>query len=67
MEGHRFYDLQRWGTAQAELDFYFAYDAVKLASALGGAKYTDKFKWVPIPQDQIDLVGADILKQNPGF
>lgn len=67
MEGHRFYDLQRWGTAQAELDYYFAYDAVKLASALGGAKYTERFKWVPIPQDQIDLVGSDILKQNPGF
>jgi tetratricopeptide (TPR) repeat protein len=67
MEGHRFYDLQRWGTAQAELDFYFAYDGVKLASALGGAKYTERFKWVPIPQNQIDLVGADILKQNPGF
>jgi starch-binding outer membrane protein, SusD/RagB family len=67
MEGHRFYDLVRWGTVQAELDFYFAYDGVKLASALGGSKYTDRFKWVPIPQDQIDLVGADILKQNPGF
>lgn len=67
MEGHRFYDLQRWGTAQAELDFYFAYDAVKLPAPLGGAKYSDKFKWVPIPQDQIDLVGADILKQNDGF
>ncbi|PZV84506.1 putative outer membrane starch-binding protein [Algoriphagus aquaeductus] len=67
MEGHRFYDLQRWGTAQAELDYYFAYDGVKLSSALGGAKYTDKFKWVPIPQDQIDLVGKDILIQNPGF
>jgi len=67
MEGHRFYDLQRWGTAQAELDFYFAYDGVKLASALGGSKYADKFKWVPIPQDQIDLVGKDILVQNPGF
>mgnify|MGYP003856407845 CR=1 FL=1 len=67
MEGHRFYDLQRWGTAQAELDFYFAYDGVKLASALGGSKYSDKFKFVPIPQDQIDLVGKDILVQNPGF
>ncbi len=67
MEGHRFFDLQRWGTAQQELDFYFAYDGVKLSSALGGAKYTDKYKWVPIPQDQIDLVGADILTQNPGF
>jgi len=67
MEGHRFYDFQRWGTAQAELDFYFAYDGVKLASALGGSKYSDRFKWVPIPQDQIDLVGTDILTQNPGF
>ena len=67
MEGHRFYDLQRWGTAQAELDFYFAYDGVKLSSALGGAKYSSNFKWVPIPQDQIDLVGKDILTQNPGF
>ncbi|GAB3222865.1 RagB/SusD family nutrient uptake outer membrane protein [Algoriphagus aestuariicola] len=68
MEGHRFYDLQRWGTAQAELDFYLAYDAVKLPAALGGgAKYTETYKWVPIPQDQIDLVGADILTQNPGF
>ncbi len=67
MEGHRFYDLQRWGTAQAELDFYFAYDSQKLPAPLGGAKYSDKYKWVPIPQDQIDLVGADILTQNPGF
>jgi starch-binding outer membrane protein, SusD/RagB family len=67
MEGHRFYDLQRWGTAQAELDFYFAYDGPKLPAALGGAKYTEKFKWVPIPQDQIDLVGSSILTQNPGF
>ena len=67
MEGHRFYDLQRWGTAKQELDFYFAYDGAKLSSALGGATYTDKFKWVPIPQNQIDLVGTDILTQNPGF
>ena len=67
MEGHRFYDLQRWGTAKQELDFYLAYDAAKLTSALGGATYTDKYKWVPIPQDQIDLVGSDILTQNPGF
>ncbi|MDP4656892.1 MAG: RagB/SusD family nutrient uptake outer membrane protein, partial [Algoriphagus sp.] len=65
MEGHRFYDLQRWGTAKQELDFYFAYDGAKLSSALGGATYTDKFKWVPIPQNQIDLVGTDILTQNP--
>jgi len=67
MEGHRFYDLVRWNTVQAELDFYFALDGVELAAALGGAKFTDKYRLVPIPQDQIDLVGSEILIQNPGF
>jgi starch-binding outer membrane protein, SusD/RagB family len=66
MEGHRFYDLQRWGTAKAELDFYLAYDSQKLPAPLGGAKYTDQFKWVPIPQREIDLQPG-ILTQNPGF
>jgi len=67
MEGHRFYDLVRWNTVQAELDFYLALDGTILTGALGGAKFTDKFRLVPIPQDQIDLVGSDILIQNPGF
>ncbi|MEB2780987.1 RagB/SusD family nutrient uptake outer membrane protein [Algoriphagus sp. C2-6-M1] len=67
MEGHRFYDLVRWNIAQEELDYYFALDGQILAAALGGAKYSDKYKLVPIPQDQIDLVGPDVLIQNPGF
>jgi len=67
MEGHRFYDLVRWNIAQQELDYYFALDGQILAAALGGSKYSDKYKFVPIPQDQIDLVGPEILIQNPGF
>ncbi|WP_100627618.1 RagB/SusD family nutrient uptake outer membrane protein [Algoriphagus formosus] len=67
MEGHRFYDLVRWNTVQEELDFYFALDGTILTGALGGARFTDQYRLVPIPQDQIDLVGADILIQNPGF
>jgi hypothetical protein len=67
MEGHRFYDLVRWNTVQEELDFYFTLDGQLLGAALGGAKFTEKYKLNPIPQDQIDLVGADILIQNPGF
>ena len=66
-EGHRFYDLVRWDTVQEELDRYFAYDGSILVAALGGAKFTDKHRFVPIPQDQIDLVGSDVLIQNPGF
>ena len=67
MEGHRFYDLVRWNTVQAELDAYLAYDSKILVAAFGGAKFTEKHKVLPIPQDQIDLVGSDILIQNSGF
>jgi len=67
MEGHSFYDLVRWNTVQAQLDAYLAYDSKILVAAFGGAKFTEKHKLLPIPQDQIDLVGSDILIQNPGF
>lgn len=67
MEGHRFYDLVRWNTVQAELDAYLAYDSKLLVAAFGGAKFTEKHKLLPVPQDQIDLVGSDVLIQNPGF
>jgi starch-binding outer membrane protein, SusD/RagB family len=67
MEGHRFYDLVRWGTAKAELDAYFALDGVLLPAAMGNTAFTEKHVWLPIPQNQIDLVGSSKLIQNPGF
>ena len=67
MEGHRFYDLVRWGTAAEELNAYLAFDGARLLNALGGATYIAKHSILPIPQNQIDLVGPDILIQNPGF
>ncbi|WP_339877148.1 RagB/SusD family nutrient uptake outer membrane protein [uncultured Algoriphagus sp.] len=67
MEGHRFYDLVRWGTASEELNAYLSFDGARLLNALGGATYTDKHSILPIPQNQIDLVGPDKLIQNPGF
>lgn len=68
MEGHRFYDLVRWGIAKAELDFYFALDGVLLSAALGGgASFTpNKDELLPIPQNQIDLMGGRLI-QNPGY
>lgn len=68
-EGHRFYDLVRWGTAEQELNAYLAYEAPKLPlGALTGARFTSgQDELLPIPQNQIDLLGADILKQNPGY
>lgn len=67
LEGHRFFDLVRWGVADKELNAYLTYEAARLTGALGTAKFTAKYELLPIPQGQIDLQGADVLKQNPGF
>lgn len=67
-EGHRFYDLVRWGIAESTINAYLTYESKFLAGTLGGAKFVaNKHELLPIPQDQIDIIGADILKQNPGY
>jgi len=67
-EGHRFFDLVRWGVAAPVLNAYLAYEGPKLPNTLGGARFTaGKDELLPIPQTQIDIQGKDILKQNPGF
>lgn len=68
MEGHRFYDLVRWDTAEQELNAYLDFEGERLINALGGgASFTNVHKLLPIPQNQIDLVGPEKLIQNPGF
>lgn len=67
-EGHRFFDLVRWGTAADELNTYLQYEAQTLVTKFGGASFTSgKNEYYPIPQTQIDIQGADILSQNPGY
>jgi hypothetical protein len=67
-EGHRLYDLVRWGVAAEVLNAYLAYDGAKLVLPLGGATFTaGKNEYYPIPQSQIDIQGPDVLKQNPGY
>jgi SPX domain protein involved in polyphosphate accumulation len=67
-EGHRFYDLVRWSMAEKEVNAYLVYESKFLNGTLGGSKFqTGKHELLPIPQGQIDLLGSDILKQNPGY
>lgn len=70
-EGHRFYDLVRWGIAEQTLNSYLTYDSRFLPTTLGGARFTTgKDEFLPIPQEEIDLLGAEgstTLKQNPGY
>jgi hypothetical protein len=68
LEGHRFYDLVRWGVAEPELNAYLQYEASKIPSHFAGARFTsNQDEYLPIPQRQIDLQGADVLKQNIGY
>ena len=67
-EGHRFFDLVRWGTASDELNAYLAYESKFLVAKFGGASFkVGKNEYYPIPQTQIDIQGSDVLSQNPGY
>ncbi|RZK46218.1 MAG: RagB/SusD family nutrient uptake outer membrane protein, partial [Pedobacter sp.] len=72
MEGHRFYDLVRWGIADVVLNTeYFAKENVRRASALAGSTFTKgKHEYLPIPEFAIARSikdGKETLKQNPGY
>ncbi len=67
-EGHRFFDLVRWGIAASALNDYLAYESQYLVTKFGGASFTTgKNEYYPIPQSQIDIQGSDVLSQNPGY
>lgn len=70
MEGHRFFDLVRWGIADPVMDAFYIYQgtqAVNRRTYLVGAKFDAGVdEYYPIPQRQIDLSGGS-LKQNPGY
>jgi hypothetical protein len=65
MEGHRFYDLVRWGVLKQTLEPYFAFEGA-YTKYLNGVTITPEDEYFPIPQDQLDRSNG-ILKQNPGY
>jgi hypothetical protein len=65
-EGHRFFDLVRWGIADEVLNEYFEVEKSK-RSYLSVAEFiSSKHEYYPIPQSQIDLSGGT-LEQNTGY
>lgn len=69
MEGHRKFDLERWGIAEAAINNYLSVDGpqLPLAPFLGATYKSNNDEYQPIPQSEIDLIGGDVLKQNPGY
>lgn len=66
MEGHRFFDIVRWGTADAELTEFFSHDGQIISYLLQGDFVPGKNEYFPIPQTAIDK-SAGQLHQNPGY
>ena len=72
LEGHRFFDLVRWGEAANKLNALYSYEGGQLGfnDFAPGNFQTGKNEYYPIPQTQIDLTRVDgepTLTQNPGY
>ncbi len=66
LEGHRFFDLVRWGIAADYINTYLDKEKSRLPNNLTGVSFTaGKNEYFPIPQGEIDL--DPNLKQNPGY
>ena len=69
MEGHRFFDLVRWGVAVQVLNTYLEKEK-NLRTYLSGAKFEERHLYYPIPQQAIVYStknGKATLTQNPGY
>jgi hypothetical protein len=66
-EGHRFFDLVRWGIADTYLNAYQQTEQTRgVGSVLNGAMFVKgKNEYFPIPEQEIIL--DPHLKQNPGY
>ncbi|MCU0339371.1 MAG: RagB/SusD family nutrient uptake outer membrane protein, partial [Spirosomaceae bacterium] len=70
MEGHRFFDLVRWGIADVTLNAYYAKEREKRAYFNGVTFVKGKHEYYPIPLTEIlnsKKDGVETLKQNPGY
>jgi hypothetical protein len=69
MEGHRFFDLVRWGIAKDVLNAYVAKEKLK-RTYKSEAVFSDFNIYYPIPLQEIvnsSKNGQPTLTQNPGY
>ena len=71
-EGHRFFDLVRWGIAEQVINTYVTSEK-EIRPYLNGVNFINgKHEYFPIPQSQVDLGGTDeggnpLITQNEGY
>lgn len=66
MEGHRSFDLRRWGVAETVLNKYIMKEAEVITPFAKGQVYQQKHNLFPIPLSAIDGSGG-VIQQNPGY
>jgi len=71
LEGHRFFDLRRWGIGAQVMNKYLDEETPKRAAYLTNAgRYEAKHDLYPLPTVQIELSKVDgeaMIQQNPGW
>jgi hypothetical protein len=71
MEGHRFFDLRRWGIAKEVINNqYLPVEKTKRTYLEATNGFEDKMELYPLPSVQIELSkkeGVPQLQQNPGY
>lgn len=70
LEGHRFFDLVRWGIADQILNPYYARESKVIKHMQNASFEKGKHEYVPIPWNEIVLSitnGTPTLQQNPGY
>lgn len=66
-EGHRFFDLVRWGIASETVNEYLAVEKVRRGAYLQEAKFTkNRDEYFPIPKAQINF-SKKLYQQNWGW
>jgi starch-binding outer membrane protein, SusD/RagB family len=69
LEGHRFFDLVRWGVAEEVIDNYLAIEKTKRPH-LSAADFKSKNRYMPIPEIAINNSvknGQATIAQNEGY
>ena len=70
MEGHRFFDLKRWGVAEQVINDYLAVEKTRrnYLESTGGMEARHNLFPIPFTQIQLSAVdGTPMLTQNPGY
>ncbi|MEN7551307.1 RagB/SusD family nutrient uptake outer membrane protein [Rapidithrix thailandica] len=67
MEGHRFFDLVRWGNAAEVMNKYIEAEKTKRSHLTNAYFQEGVNEYFPVPQKYIDVVGRDKVTQREGY